>query len=90
MEAIVNEALGNVLGGDVGTLLQLAEVHDELVGAGAVLALEQHLVAALQLGSHVVGIQDCTLGCLQSWAAISTVDWEGDTALEQGTSVLNP
>ena len=64
VEAVVDEPLGNILRGDAGGLLQLAQVHNELVGAGAIGPLEQHRVVWLQHLGHVVGVQDGQLGGL--------------------------
>ena len=60
VEAIVNQALGHVLGLNVGGIFERAQVDDELVRAGAVLAAVQHLVVVLQPSRHVVGVQDGT------------------------------
>lgn len=68
VEAVVDEALGNVLGLDVSGVLERAQVDDELVRAGAVVARVQHLVGVLQPRRHVVGVQDGTPGSLRIYA----------------------
>ena len=52
------QALGHVLLNDAGAGLEGAEVDDELVRAQAFSSAVEHVEVPVQLGGHVVGVQD--------------------------------
>eukprot|EP00955_Chlamydomonas_euryale_P024570 258863-Chlamydomonas_euryale.AAC.3 len=58
VEAVVDEALGDVLDLDAGCVLDRADVEDELVRARAVLAGEKHRVVVFETRHHVVCLED--------------------------------
>lgn len=65
MEAVVNQALADVINLHIGGILEAAHVQDELVRACAVAATEHDVEVSLQTLRHVVGVQDCTARCLK-------------------------
>jgi hypothetical protein len=62
VEAVVDQALGDVLDADPGLLLQDARVEDALMRDAAVAARVEHGIVGLQLFGDVVGRQDRDLG----------------------------
>ena len=65
-----------------------AQVDDELVCAGAVLARVQHLVVVLQARRHVVGVQDGALGCLRGPHSSQHMTLHNDFLEQKGGTAL--
>ena len=65
MEAVVDQALADVVDLHICRVLEAAHVQDELVRAGAVAATEHDVEVSLQALRHVVRVQDCAARCLE-------------------------
>nr|GEU28245.1 hypothetical protein [Tanacetum cinerariifolium] len=62
METEVHQALGHILVGDAGGVLQRTQVDDALVRHQAVVARVQHRIVRRQAAGDIVGAQDGVLG----------------------------
>ena len=83
VEAVVLETLGNVDGFDAASVLEAADVQDELVGTAAVLVGVQDRVVGLETGHDIVGVQEGDLGCVGEASVahhVDVVECDGENA----------
>ena len=58
VEAIIHQSLGNIFCFYTGALLERPQVHNELVGTGALASRVQDVIVFLQAAFHVIGVED--------------------------------
>ena len=74
MEAIILQTLGNINGFDPSSLLEFANIEDELVSATAVVVGVEDGVVRAQTRQNIVGVQQCDLGGMGQTASAHHLD----------------